>query len=354
MDEIPVQEALRLIEQSDRSWARTRWEMRSRHGKVASLENLESFVPDCTWERAETVFEPVSGRLRMHAEGTARWVNGPAPFGTSREAFAFDGEVLRKWDVIRPGLELPEEGRKGVGEIGRDSARARSAATWSSGLAYFPPYFEGCPLAESLRRVHEAGRPLYVYRQPDGTWKIRCFDFTDDKPGRPDTDQIVMTYDPARNGIVTSATWYMADKHKRPGEWKRMLVDLQQLSDGTWAPRRVRFVNTLSLDMVEKTFTGVVRNPPVTDATFRIDFPRGIRVTDHIHKKIYMVGSGLENDQRAVQAFIAEHRLQPFAPSRRAVWPWLLAALGILVAAALLVMRLRRHGRLAPWFALHK
>jgi hypothetical protein len=312
-DEIAVHEALHVIEQLERLWDRTRWEVRSRHGKVASLDNFDAFVPDPTRHQAMTVVEPVSGRICVHSERTAQWIGGPAPFGTTSGAIAFDSRLLRKWSLIRPGLERPEEGRKGVGETGSEGTSALDDAKRDGGHGWFPPYFRGCFLSKSLKRLHEDGKPLHIDRQPDGTWQIRCFDFTRDNPDAPDTDEIVLTYDPTRSGNVTAASWYMRDKIGRPGEWKRMLVDLQQLADGTWAPRRVRVVNILSLDMNERTFSSVVRNPRVTDATFRIDFPRGIRVTDHIHKKIYMVGSGLENDQRAVQAFIAEHKLRPFA-----------------------------------------
>lgn len=333
---IPNAEALRIIESLEKNWERTSFRCEITRGKLTQLDDLGSLVRDPTMVRAVVTVEPFDERARVDLTGVFPWLNGVSSHLATNASYGYGEALYRQWSIQQGGVDIPPIGARGVGEIGPEDQSRFAELKSMCGLSMFPPFLQQERLSAGLRKVMERGKRLEVTKQPDGRWQIDTFEFDLDEPFWNEDHRVLIEYDPTCGGVITGAVWSGPDA-KESGAWKpwkRLHVELADLGDGTKAPRAATTVNLLDRSARRLVFSDIKRNVPIDPAIYRIDFPHNIHVTDHVHNKMYVVGAGLENDQRAVQAFMERYQLAASEPSRSRGW-WI--ALGALAAGTAIV-----------------
>ena len=97
--------------------------------------------------------------------------------------------------------------------------------------------------------------------------------------------------------------------------------------------------------MTYTTFCTVELNPPVEQTMFRVSFPDGTFVDDHVAKMLYKVGDPVDEDQ-AVYEFMLRHGFTgvtgviALLKRQMALWQYILMGVGIIMILAALYMML--------------
>jgi hypothetical protein len=343
---VPAEEALAIIERLEQNWERVSFRCESLDGTLANIAEPASLVPGPTFVRSTVTVEPLAQRARVDLTGVFRWLHGVNPYLAMKASYGFGETFYRQWEVQRGGFDIPTAGARGIGEIGPEDEKRFLDLKSMSGIGLFPPFLQQERLSQVLRRVLQHGQRLEIRRAPDGTWEIDTIEFGLDEADWNEDYRLHIDYDPSIGGVVTGAAW-SGRSPNQPGfkVWKRLHVELVELGDGLKAPHVLHYVNLLDRSAKRVTFLDIRRNVEIDPAIYRIQFPLNIHVTDHIHDKMYVVGSGLENDRKAVQAFMERYGFldQP-RPRMRGVWVVIGLLTGALAVAGLVWLRNRRSG----------
>jgi hypothetical protein len=137
----------------------------------------------------------------------------------------------------------------------------------------------------------------------------------------------------------------------------RSKIEYARDDDKGWLPQSVRSESLELKTGTTVSFTNVVANPNVTDESFRITFPKGTIVDDHIQKIQYTVGVTPADEAKQVQDYLQRYDLQKYLAetARDQVFPshgglgrvLILANIAVLIGLVLLWM-IRRARRTRP------
>ncbi|RMG41840.1 MAG: DUF1573 domain-containing protein, partial [Planctomycetota bacterium] len=289
-------------------------------GELQDVDDPTSLVKkDATWLRGYVVYDRTNGRYRYESKGVVRWLDGPVARVGVENAFSFDGSAYRCYERQKNAPEVPGPGD----DPGRGSIRSSGGcsyvkagnplgATDMGGVGAFPPFFSigganRCitrPLSEVLRYVADqfGESAVEITDKGNDTWTILL---KIDKPLATDPgEQVRIDYDIKRGGIITAAETSGLSKERKRVPWMRLVYDYERTEDGFWVPRRVAQVALLMKVVHLSKFRDIKINPPVTDATFRIEFPPGCLVDDEIAQRSYYVGEDPANQQVAIERFM--------------------------------------------------
>ncbi len=302
---LKADDAIKAMETLEKRIERAQWEVKTRRGKLQTLDDVDSLIPSADFDSGWVVFEPRFGRYRVELDSVRRWVGGVDPFLAEKLAFAFDGEIFRNFSRQKPGVEFPEgKDHPGEGSLSKQDVTQLAHFRDNCGVRYFPPFFGDRPLSQILKEAQKKGDLVEISEGHDGEWKIK----TNDPPasayrGDPSADLnrgfVTLTYSPEK-GAVASAIYAMGNPLQI---WQRLVLDLQKV-DGFWVPKSVRRINTIDKSISEIHYSKAQVNHAVEDAVFRFDFPRGAVITDHLEKKVYRAGLLVEDDQKAIQDYL--------------------------------------------------
>src|SRR5262249_39121287 len=103
----------------------------------------------------------------------------------------------------------------------------------------------------------------------------------------PWDDVFQLDYAPQKSGMILGATISNGNPLKA---WNRMYVDIQQLPNGFWAPKTVRWTNLLDKYTDMFTYSEIKVNHSVDKSVFTVVFPAGATVDDRIKGRRYTVG----------------------------------------------------------------
>lgn len=298
-------------------------------------------------------WDPATQRYFADFDSILRWQNGLAPFIAAHRQMSYDGELFRFWERTQPGSTLPEFDDRANGAISESSKEAEGAAFYNawlieSGIAFVPPLFPTfveppSRLSNLLRSQQEAGRPLDVAVNSDGTWRFRTTMHFDDG----DPFELRIWYDPNK-GCVSRAEWGGGNPDV---VWRRYDADLAEVQDGVWVPRECRLTQELQTPPVTKriVLTDFTMKPNLSQDAFRVTFPPGTRVDDHVEDRSYLVGPAVAKEPEQIRKFIDANDLSPdgkgsaqtaYAWRHRLIWINGIALICI-AAAVLVIWKLR-------------
>jgi hypothetical protein len=337
---VPLDTAIEVMETLAGRIGSARWTVETAHGTLSNNGKLNANVVRTT---GEVVFEPTSGRYRAHLQSIRKAEGGPEPTIAERNICTFDGSRSRIFNRHNFGRTIPaiQGGGAGVhpgfGKISDNTDEFQTLWGWSSGLGYFPPYFEKDRLPDLLRRERSKGRLARVTEDDQGIWHIEVIDDANAKSLKR------IDYDRAKGGVVTGAIWKEGNP---PTAFKRITVELQRIEDGYWVPKTVenRFVLNVPVSVDYVFFRDVKLNRPVSNSDFQLQFPAGSQVMDYAEKKAYVIGAKPKDEQAMIRAFMQMTGMRP-SPPPPPLWKRLLLyggpTLVVLLASYYLVRRLR-------------
>lgn len=325
-----------------------------------SVEDAEKSSSVVRWD-----FERNRYFARIHAIQRAI-LGGNSPDGvqayySSVAEFCNDGESFRNWRrgkvVVGEQPTVPDESTAldQSGRLGFVAAAAEEVTRLQGlgfvgihgmqvGLCWIPTYTRSSldppqRLSEFLRRKLDGGDNIVVTSDESGQWLIHLKSY---KSSRVPYDWELL-YDPVLGRAVRV-------------EW-----DTGSLDDAThWSPStRIAYSYDSDTDlcpqnvvMVEMrgdprgyswAYREVTINPEVHDSDFRIDFPDGIEVTDHIAKSTYITGVSAADDESAVSRFMDREGLRPATPIQPqkgfGCWFFLANVAGIAIVIGILTWR---------------
>lgn len=301
--------------------------------KVLFLSGLLKDVNDPTSrevskERSEgwVVLEPTSGRYRVEIETVQRWHGGVAPYAANRYSHSFDLKSERGLRASRPGTTPPAKDSPGQGEIWAENGEFMRLYRWMSGAGFFPPYFVGRRLSDVLQEERDS----LSISQSDERWKITFRSTTILSSSEPFHFEII--FDPSK-GMTMGCTVFNIRDGKPVTPWRRIDIEAQRVSKEFWAPKVVRDINLFAKTFDEIGYSDVKINNPVDESIFRVAFPPGTSVHDHINNTYYDVGAGPEGDQEAIRAFIKKEGLDIPVGATVAVSYWKVGLLVAILAA---------------------
>ncbi|MFH1920714.1 MAG: hypothetical protein ABIP48_12600, partial [Planctomycetota bacterium] len=294
---VSPQRAVSVMKALEGKFTALRWKS---HYECARLNDGDD--PDSIVERlwpnvdVDVVFDRIARRYRCRAEGTYKWVDGPAPNGSSVEEHAFDGELHQFWSRRIPGTVLPTaQSVRANGRISRDRADIADRDYLESsclmlGWAYLPPYFwhpnrPPQPLSSLLQTWIDEGRNISIVEDENDTWSIVV-------PWKEVTElgTLHLSYDVGKGGVVRRARWVNKWGH----DTARLDVELEQTDMGIWMPRSIRRIRCLDKFLDRIDYKDIEINPTIDAETFRCEFPEGCKVEDLAEKRTYLVGATTE------------------------------------------------------------
>jgi hypothetical protein len=367
---IAPQKALSVIEALETKFQVMRWTAVYGVGELSDPADSNSIAKlRNSFQRTEVIYDPVGRRYRAEMQGVCPWLDGERPYIGSCQGFSFDGEVYRTWERQKAGTELPTvRDDPGRGVISRDLSDHHlpeplpQFAYLATGMGYMTPCFSDFdspsqPLSRILHKWLDEGRDVTVVEDDEGAWTIT----TPTTYAGHEGYRLRIGYDPNKGGVITGGQWiYLGEEGEI--ENTRLDIELQELGGGVWVPKTVKRVSCLDRPALVKfvTYEDVQVNPPVDSTTFLSEFPRGVRVTDHIEGKTYVV-TGVVDEQSAVRQFMQMHNVTGEAPppdsnevpppdsnevpdSNLSFAPvaTIILSVGLLLLAALFVLRARK------------
>jgi hypothetical protein len=302
---VPPQEAIARAESLEKNYRVLRWKAHSVEMELDNAADSRSVAKQRKdYQDTQIVFDPVERRYNMTIQGVSS-LGGQPPFVASIAGCSFDGEVYRDWRRTKLGGQLPaaEDDLPAQGGISKDRtvlSRLEDPVTLAcvaTGLGYMPPYvWDGespCqPLSSLLRTWLAAKRDFSITEDYRGVWTIHA---TVNLAGN-NGYRFQMRYDPKRGGVATGARWNLGAVAGSEIECARLEVELQQTTEETWMPKCIRRVLAFETPatMTQTTIDAVEVNPPTDADAFRVVFPKGARVTDHLQGKSFVAGEGEE------------------------------------------------------------
>jgi len=357
--QLPIEQALPILEALENRIQSVRWDVEVAKANLINPEDPKS-VKDWTdySTKGSVLFDPQLQRHRAEFESITKWTNGAAHNAGTRKAMAFDGDVYRRWHQLERSKQLPSDDAHRRGSISkseteRGMADGQFMQVWGPGplgIAYMPPYFwteftPAEPVSKLLRRQTESGKPTTIDVQNDDTWIIHTI--VPYRSGR--LCSVSIMYDPSK-GLVTGAEWRNAE----PADsvvWKKLEITLREVQKGFWVPTEAREIyKTLTpATLTRITYSNVEVNPPVTAASFRIEFPPGTELRDFINNKQYTVGYPDKDQAKAVRSFMDRNAITgpgPMAAQTQSMRRWILwANIAVVVVLASVVLYRTRKNR---------
>lgn len=248
----------------------------------------------------------------------------------SYSEFSNDLETFRTWYRGQMGKTIPEadaprteatfegilsssdEEKSHQQGVGFFNIRARQI-----GLCWMPPFFwstveDTQPLSVWIDGKIKGGESLTARKLSDDNVLLTV---RNEKTTSSSFD-LELTLDLSK-GCLISAEWKQV-YHLTDGlspTFKKLYVTNAPV-ENRWLPQECVLVNTRGeLKRFDKwTYSNVRLNPEVKDEDFRVTFPTGITLTDHVEQKYYVTGAGASDDSAAVQAFMSRYNLEPPAP----------------------------------------
>jgi len=299
------QEAIARIESLERNYRTLRWKAHSVEVELRSAADTKSVASQRKdFQDSQVLFDPMGRRYCMAIQAVNS-IDGRPPFLASVAGYSFDGEVYRGWQRSKLGDQLPaaEDDLPARGGIAKDRKNISqqedpvTLACVATGLGHMPPYFwdgeSPCqPLSALMRKWLEAKRDFSIVEDYRGVWTIRTTVTIAGNEGC----RLQIRFDPERGGVVTGARWSFAAAGNCEIEHARLEVELQQVGDDVWMPKIVRRVLSFEMPptMTLTTFEDVEVNPTAAADAFRVTFPKGVRVADHIRGTTFVAGEGGE------------------------------------------------------------
>jgi hypothetical protein len=351
--EVPAEEAIQTMQTLTGRIASARWGVRTEHGTL-SLDNKFVSTPVAT--TGTVVFEPGSGRFRAHLNTVMPWSGGSQPFIARRSLCAFDGARLRMLRREQAGKEMPpaqpvpgtRDGFPGEASVHGDTAEFFRLWHWQSGVGYFPPYVAGVSLPEEIRRQRAVGRAVRITEDDRGMWHAELPNW---ESATDDGQTIVVDYDRNR-GVITRAVWR---PRTNPTVWKQIDYEFQKVGADWWVPKTVQSVHLLSKPRGNDRlhYSEVKVNEPVDDRVYRLEFPAGSHVVDHVEKKAYTVGQTAQDEQAMIKSYVRMHGLTVPSPPlwKRALWWGVPVVIALLGCVTVLRWRLRSAAAMLVIFA---
>src|SRR5262249_52758210 len=210
-----------------------------------------------------------------------------------------------------------------------------------SGIGYFQPNHFSRRFSEFLEE--RTSRRLNVDRNQDGTWMITT---TTPQEVHSADSYFPIGYDPVRC-LVVWAEWVGNENAQSPWAgkpWKRHVVKWKELKEGLWVPSTISQVNVIDRTISRGEFQDVQVNEHLDESTYSFSYPVSTRMTDEVEKTIYVVSTGVIDEQQAVRDFMDCEALRDAAGATGAR-RWLtysLVGAAIIAAATILALIWRR------------
>jgi hypothetical protein len=328
--------ALDVIKSLEKRIRNASWNVEISAGTLSDPKDYSSFVrePGLQSSKGKVIFENIRGRYRYDSEVVTAWIQGKAAFGAAIESFAFNGTAAQKFDRSAPGDKLPKNDSPALGTVKEGNfAEFMKECGPESGIGYFPPFFYNIRFSEYVRRAIAEKTLVSIQEDDNGVWLITLRD-------QEYTGKVIMEYHPLKGGVFSSVQWIGGSGGT---VWRKVDYDLYKLNEDVWLPKACHMVFPLDRKESRLEFTDVHVNFSVEESVFQIDFPVGTRVTNYIEQKTYTVGSGIEDDQAKVRAFMLENGL--YVPEEQLItWKTIVfsIAAGVLVIAFGFLLFLRR------------
>lgn len=299
-------DAISVIESLESKFQALKWHARCQQAKLTTPDNTKNYeVIEPIDMRSEIIFDPIGERYLIKINSVNKWVQGADPFVSTVEAHSFDGEVYRQLDWEKPGKILPTPNdTRGNGVIcndkgnlspwGNDIVKKQSFAL---GTAYMPPYFSSISadyptqrLSRLIRTWLDEGKEVTILESNTKVWTINAKPF---KLG-PYDHLLTITYDLTKGGVVTGVRLLAPDeKGEYLCENVRVEIELQQVNGHFWFPKVIKQVWPNDNSMTFTSIENIEVNPPITAETFRVEFPKGVYITDYINKMHYVEGNAI-------------------------------------------------------------
>jgi len=321
----------------------TGWEMMS--GVVAADELPTSIgVIHAT---SDVLLSPEFGKYRINGNVVTKTIGkGKTPelrvqFASHRDDFSNDGTQFRKqtkgtFTRVRPKPTDPIESWKAAEEfkaagivstvadepIHQENKGFMRMYGHQFGIGHVTPFvstiLEPPQKLSNLLQVRKDGGDYVAARvTADGLWEL----FYSIKVTFSPPYAFRVFYDPER-GRIARCEWGGCKVCKEYGMddwWVNRLTHYQYADDRAVIPRIVSVIDLtgkpvevdgkLIKEGMQWVYTDCQLNPPTTDVDYRLTFDEGVEVIDYIDEKIYLVGAGMESDQKSVDRFLLYHGL---------------------------------------------
>ena len=170
---------------------------------------------------------------------------------------------------------------------------------------YFWPKFEDVAIfSEYLSGKVDHGDYVRI-RETDGeTWQILVIANSAPAPYEVEIDYSPVTGRFARivwgrhDGEISDLTW------KPVYELTLRYPDLQSIVPKLVVMHQIFGVSPGKSDARTWQYTDVTLGKELSDAEFRVEFPDGLQVIDHVNSKVYVMGAGLDQDIQSVERFV--------------------------------------------------
>jgi hypothetical protein len=259
-----------------------------------------------------------------------------ASYNAKRAAFFLDGDIFRNWQTDYDGEDTSKEPIGGnvasmtLGEITRGDSNAFGLKSFlqvygqATLIYWMPPNFNldttATPekLSTQLRENLQLNRRLDVEEIENGHWRITTFGghLMGYEKSTETEVTVEVTFD-ASNGTIESCRWYRDFSSKGEDDFllKELRIQNRPIND-IWIPEEFVQVewNTKEHRMIAWKCDGVEVNQELSDDAFKIEFPKGTRLTDHINQQYYVVGTGALDEQRSVRAYAERNGLKRNVP----------------------------------------
>ena len=358
---VELEKAISIVESLEKKFHVLRWKA---HCVKAYLANAKDSASITTikpgFQDSQVVFDPVGRRYHIEMQNVGEWIKGAAPSIGVVTGFSFDGEVYRSWKRSKPGSQLPtvDDSLPASGHISKDRKDLSikedlvGFSCIATGTGYMPPFFwdggesPNQPLSRLLRKWLGEKRAVSIVENSDGVWSISTpITYAGEKGYL-----LRIGYDPSKGGVVTGVQWVFLGKG-REVETTRLDIELQKVGDGLWAPKTIKRIACLDKPphIVFASYHAVEVNPPIEPSTFQLAFPRGVEVTDHVKKTIYITGK-VTDEPSAVRAYMVRFNLTgDVVPSTlsytRRIVASVVSLIMVVCAILLYVLRKRRVAR---------
>lgn len=233
--------------------------------------------------KSETVLGAVKSQAANDGKFFSFWSRGGVgatpPAEAADSVFANEGLVCHKVD------ETKYQQRKGF--LQRSGPEA--GVGWMQ--PYFWPRFESVAIfSEYISAKVDQGNYVRIRDTDDGVWRILVIASSAAAPYEVEID-----YSPA-TGRLDRAVWGRHDGEISDATWKPVYEltlrypDLQAIVPELVVMRQVFGAIPGKSDTRAWEYTDVTLGKKLSDAEFRVEFPDGLQVIDHVNSKVYVSG----------------------------------------------------------------
>ncbi|WP_010586674.1 DUF1573 domain-containing protein [Schlesneria paludicola] len=364
---VEIEQALAVVSRHEAEIQSVQFHCDFKTGEFESIDDLSKFRVEFEDRNSSlTKFDFDGRRFFCHSSRVSYAIfPGNTPdkakgFQSSLDEYANDGKVFQHWyrHVLTesgappaiPDLEtkLHQGNRQGFIATAADEDRMMQGIGYlkmqglATGMIWAAPFiwpeFEiPQKLSEFIRDKTDPDDTVSVNALDDGLWEIIV---VCDNEKRAVPYKWTLTYDPIRGRPMT-VFWECYPK------WRpRRKAFYEYDSPDAKFPSRVVLV-TLPLGKGgidgEWRYRDVEINPKLSDADFKLSFPKGTEVTDHTRQRTYIAGESAVDDDKAVRAFMESQGLNAspkteLVETKKSGFLLLLGINGVLVFALLIFL----------------